>query len=112
MCGVTGICGSWSSSDALAGGPGNPSRRSAHGCDSAARFQEHHQSGARLRCFGVRIQPRSIHGATTETYGDHRTAMSLTLVGLRVPGVVIRNPRCSEKTYPRFFEDLQALRGN
>ena len=35
--------------------------------------------------------------------------MSLALVGLAVPGVVIRDPGCTAKTYPEFFEDLQRL---
>jgi 3-phosphoshikimate 1-carboxyvinyltransferase len=35
--------------------------------------------------------------------------MSLALVGLRTPGVVILNPDCTEKTYPRFFDDLRDL---
>jgi 3-phosphoshikimate 1-carboxyvinyltransferase len=38
-------------------------------------------------------------------------AMSFALVGLRVPGVWIENPRCVEKTYPAFFSDLAALAG-
>jgi 3-phosphoshikimate 1-carboxyvinyltransferase len=58
---------------------------------------------------GLRIEPGTVRGATLETYNDHRMAMSLALVGLRVPGVAVRNPRCVEKTYPRFFEDLRAL---
>ncbi len=44
------------------------------------------------------------------TYHDHRMAMSLALVGLRVPGVVIEDPQCTEKTYPEFFHDLDSLR--
>ena len=36
-------------------------------------------------------------------------AMSLALVGLRVPGVVILDPRTTEKTYPEFFRDLASL---
>jgi 3-phosphoshikimate 1-carboxyvinyltransferase len=55
---------------------------------------------------GLTVTPGPLHGATIETYNDHRMAMSLTLAGLRVPGVVITNPHCTEKTYPRFFEDL------
>lgn len=46
-----------------------------------------------------------------ETYNDHRMAMSFALAGLRHPGVVICNPGCTAKTYPRFFEDLGQLRG-
>jgi 3-phosphoshikimate 1-carboxyvinyltransferase len=39
-------------------------------------------------------------------------AMSLALVGLRVPGVVIHNPACVAKTYPGFFADLEQLRAS
>ena len=42
-----------------------------------------------------------------DTYDDHRMAMSFAIAGLRVPGVVIRDPGCVSKTYPRFFEDLE-----
>ena len=52
---------------------------------------------------GLRITPRPLHGAEIDTYDDHRMAMSLALVGLAVPGVVIRDPGCTAKTYPRFF---------
>ena len=59
---------------------------------------------------GLTITPRPLHGAVVQTYHDHRMAMSLALVGLRVPGVVLRGPACVAKTYPRFFEDLEKLR--
>jgi 3-phosphoshikimate 1-carboxyvinyltransferase len=58
---------------------------------------------------GLRIAPGQLHGATIETYNDHRMAMSLALAGLRIPGVTIRNPGCTAKTYPRYFEDLAGL---
>ena len=58
---------------------------------------------------GLRITPRPLHAAEIETYNDHRMAMSLALVGLRVPNVRIRDPQCTRKTYPRFFDDLQQL---
>ncbi len=61
------------------------------------------------RADGLTIAPRTLQGATLDTYDDHRMAMSLALVGLAVPGVVIRDPKCVEKTYPRFFADLAAL---
>ncbi|MBI1904556.1 MAG: 3-phosphoshikimate 1-carboxyvinyltransferase [Planctomycetia bacterium] len=61
---------------------------------------------------GLCITPGALRGATIATYDDHRMAMSLALVGLRVPGVVIENPSCVAKTYPRFFADLRsATRG-
>jgi 3-phosphoshikimate 1-carboxyvinyltransferase len=59
---------------------------------------------------GLTVTPRPLHGAAVETYNDHRMAMSLALVGLRVPGVVIKDPGCVAKTYPDFFTDLEALR--
>jgi 3-phosphoshikimate 1-carboxyvinyltransferase len=58
---------------------------------------------------GLRIVPHSLHGCEIDTYDDHRMAMSLALVGLAVPGVVIRDPGCTAKTYPAFFEDLERL---
>jgi 3-phosphoshikimate 1-carboxyvinyltransferase len=61
------------------------------------------------RSDGLKITPRPLHGAEIDTYDDHRMAMSLALAGLAVPGVVIRDPGCTAKTYPRFFEDLQRL---
>ena len=60
---------------------------------------------------GLTITPRPLHGAAIETYNDHRMAMSMALVGLRVPGIIIRNPACVTKTYPHFFNDLERLRG-
>jgi 3-phosphoshikimate 1-carboxyvinyltransferase len=47
-----------------------------------------------------------------QTYGDHRIAMSLALVGLRRPGVVIRQPGVVAKSYPDFWHDLALLCGN
>ena len=61
------------------------------------------------RADGLKITPGPLHGAEIETYDDHRMAMSLALVGLAVPGVVIRDPDCTAKTYPHFFRDLQEL---
>lgn len=58
---------------------------------------------------GLLIEPAPLRGAAVETYDDHRMAMSLALVGLRVPGVRIKNPGCVAKSYPRFFDDLRRL---
>ena len=58
---------------------------------------------------GMTIEPGERMGAEIETYDDHRMAMSLSLVGLRTPGVVIRDPDCTRKTYPNFFDDFRRL---
>jgi 3-phosphoshikimate 1-carboxyvinyltransferase len=58
---------------------------------------------------GLRITPRELHSATIATYDDHRMAMSMSLVGLRVHGVEILDPDCTGKTYPLFFKDLEKI---
>jgi 3-phosphoshikimate 1-carboxyvinyltransferase len=59
---------------------------------------------------GLTIRPDMLRPATIDTYNDHRMAMSFALAVLRAAGVRISNPRCVEKTYPRFFDDLESLR--
>jgi len=49
------------------------------------------------------------HGAEIETYNDHRIAMSFAVLGLVVPGVKIRNPRCVDKSFPGFWHELGKL---
>lgn len=58
---------------------------------------------------GLTIMPAPLRPAEIETYSDHRMAMSLALVGLRQPGIVIRDPGCTGKTYPEFFRDLKEV---
>jgi len=79
----------------------------------AALATELRKLGARVEEFadGLTITPGPLRGATIATYQDHRMAMSLALVGLRVPGVVILDPACTAKTYPGFFLDLARLAG-
>jgi 3-phosphoshikimate 1-carboxyvinyltransferase len=78
----------------------------------AALATELRRVGAEVTEFtdGLTITPRPLHGAEIETYNDHRMAMSMALIGLRVPGIVIKNPGCVAKTYPHFFTDLDQLR--
>jgi 3-phosphoshikimate 1-carboxyvinyltransferase len=78
----------------------------------AALATELRRVGAGLEEFadGLTITPQPLHGAEIETYNDHRMAMSMALIGLKVPGIVIKNPACVAKTYPRFFDDLERLR--
>lgn len=58
---------------------------------------------------GLRIVPAALRPAIIDTYDDHRMAMSLAIAGLMQPGVVIRDPGCTAKTYPDFFGDLARL---
>jgi len=55
-------------------------------------------------------KPDRLHGADIETYNDHRMAMCFAVLGLKVPGIRIKNPGCVSKTFPNFFEKLEQLR--
>jgi 3-phosphoshikimate 1-carboxyvinyltransferase len=50
------------------------------------------------------VYPSPLHGAEIETYHDHRMAMCFATLGLKVPGIKIRNPACVKKTFPNFFQ--------
>jgi 3-phosphoshikimate 1-carboxyvinyltransferase len=80
-----------------------------------------HKESDRLRAIasewtrlGSRIEELSdglvIHGGTpligtsVDPHDDHRIAMSLAVVGLRVPGIKIQNEECVEKSFTRFWQ--------
>ena len=50
----------------------------------------------------------TLHGAEIETYNDHRMAMCFAILGLKVPGIKLKNPACVKKTFPNFFQKLAA----
>ena len=66
---------------------------------------------------GITIHPPSagIDRADTappiefDTYDDHRMAMSMSLIALRRPNVLIRDPGCVAKTYPTYWQDFARL---
>ena len=59
---------------------------------------------------GFTVHPGTPHPARVETYDDHRMAMSFAVVGLRSPGIEIADPGCVGKTFPGFWDALDALR--
>jgi len=59
---------------------------------------------------GFVVRPGMPRPARVATYEDHRMAMSFALVGLRVPGIEIADPGCVAKTFPGFWDALDALR--
>ena len=60
---------------------------------------------------GMTIFPSKVfRRALVQTYNDHRMAMAFSLIGLRVPGIMIENPGCVSKTFPNFFNVLETLR--
>ena len=54
------------------------------------------------------VYPSELHGAEIETYDDHRMAMCFAILGLKVPGIKLKNPACVKKTFPNFFQKLAA----
>jgi 3-phosphoshikimate 1-carboxyvinyltransferase len=58
------------------------------------------------------VYPSQLHGAEIETYNDHRMAMCFAVLGLKVPGIKIKNPVCVKKTFPNFFQKLAAAPPN
>ena len=58
---------------------------------------------------GLTIDGNRPHGAEIETYNDHRIAMSFAILGLRTPGVKIKDKNCVKKSFPGFWEELKKL---
>ncbi len=47
---------------------------------------------------------RRLSGGEVNPHDDHRMAMSLAVIGLRVPGVKINQEDCVKKSFPQFWE--------
>ncbi len=60
---------------------------------------------------GLIVTPVPLHGAAVDAHDDHRLAMSFALIGVRVPGVSVLGPDCVDKSFPRFWEELDRLAG-
>lgn len=56
---------------------------------------------------GKQLSPVSCVLCPIKTYNDHRMAMCFAVVGTMIPGVVIEDPNCVDKTYPNFWNDLE-----
>ncbi|MFQ5718930.1 MAG: 3-phosphoshikimate 1-carboxyvinyltransferase [Acidobacteriota bacterium] len=55
------------------------------------------------------IDPAPLHGAEVAAHDDHRIAMAMAIVALRVPGMSLDDPDCVGKSYPGFFDDLARM---
>lgn len=77
----------------------------------AALQNELERLGATAKVSGdtLEVKPDALHPAVIETYDDHRMAMAFSLAGLGVDGVAISGPECVTKTWPDFFEVLEAM---
>lgn len=67
--------------------------------------------GGRATAFGdaIRIEPTPLHEGVVDAQGDHRIAMAFSVLGLLVPGVAIAGWESVTKTFPAFYEMLEAL---
>ncbi len=59
---------------------------------------------------GWTITPAPPTAAVVETYDDHRMAMSFGLFGLAGSGIEIADPGCVAKTFPAYWDLVEALR--
>ena len=55
--------------------------------------------------------PKRPCSADLDPKADHRMAMAGALMGLRVPGARVLDPRCVAKSFPGFWETLEGLLG-
>ena len=53
--------------------------------------------------------PAEIQPAEIDTYNDHRMAMSLSLAALGKAEIVIKDPDCTSKTFPNYFQKLASI---
>jgi 3-phosphoshikimate 1-carboxyvinyltransferase len=76
-----------------------------------AVVQELSKIGIEASCSdtGMIVKGGQPQGGAIDTYGDHRIAMSFALVGLKVPGIVIKDERCVEKSFPNYWEIFESL---
>jgi 3-phosphoshikimate 1-carboxyvinyltransferase len=58
---------------------------------------------------GLEIEPGPPHAAVLGTHHDHRLAMAFALMGLYVDGIEIRDPDVVSKSWPEFWDVLEAL---
>lgn len=73
-----------------------------------------------LRAFGVQVEEKDdgmeieggakLHGATVESFGDHRIAMAFAILATFADGTShIRDTDCVATSYPGFYETLRKL---
>lgn len=81
----------------------------------AALKTELNKLGVRVetRADGLTVYPAShIRPAALDAYDDHRMAMSLSLIGLKIPGIAINDPACVAKTFPTYFDVLEKAKSS
>jgi 3-phosphoshikimate 1-carboxyvinyltransferase len=74
---------------------------------------------AELRKVGAKVEegpdwlrvdpPAKLNTAAIDTYQDHRVAMCFSLVSLGGIPITIKDPGCTRKTYPGYFEAFKSI---
>jgi 3-phosphoshikimate 1-carboxyvinyltransferase len=64
------------------------------------------QSTFDLNCRTLATRDLELH---FETYNDHRMAMAFAPLCLKIGKVFIENPACVQKSFPNYWQELQAL---
>jgi 3-phosphoshikimate 1-carboxyvinyltransferase len=80
---------------------------------AAALVSEFEKLGITVTTEGDRMEVYGgdISGGVVKSHNDHRIAMACAVAGLRAQAeVIIEGPRCVAKSYPDFFDDLDAVR--
>ncbi len=72
---------------------------------------ELHRLGVRVeqKPDGLTIEGPPQRGDAIDTYNDHRIAMAFAVLGLRVPGTMIRGASTVSKSFPGFWKALDQL---
>ena len=67
--------------------------------------------GARIKAGrdSLTIRESVLHPAVVSSCNDHRIAMSLAVIGLRIGGLTIKNAEAISKSYPDFILDMKSL---
>jgi len=68
--------------------------------------------GARIQVLGdtCTVEGGPLRGASIDSHGDHRIAMSFAVLGTFTEGeTIINDPECVSKSYPGFWEDMASL---
>ncbi len=78
---------------------------SGSAADSPANFKPYVSSGDNALIIGPLASTTSTP-TPIDPRNDHRIAMCFAILGLKVPGIKIKNPACVKKTFPNFFQKL------
>ena len=90
---------------------------------SHTKFQESKRVqaiGSELKKVGIKVfytedsisiypQEKKINSVVLNSHNDHRIAMSLALLGLKIPNIKIRGGSCVKKTCPNYFKIMNEI---